>query len=70
MSKLSEWWKSWNSPKDVARQAVKFLRNKADVIAAWADRQTALPEPFESYDGPMVKKTILWLATLIERWLE
>jgi len=70
MSKLSKWWKSWNSPKDVARQVVKFLRRRADDIAAWADRQTTLPEPFESYDGPMVKKAVLGLAALIERWLE
>ena len=70
MSRLSNWWKGWNSRKDVLRQAAKVLRKEADAIAGWADEQAQLPEPFESYDGPMVRKLILGLAALIEKWIE
>lgn len=68
MSKLSKWWKGWNSPADVARQVAKYLRKEADHIAAWADRQVQLPEPFEDYDESAVRQAILGLAALIEKW--
>ena len=70
MSKLSKFWKSWNSPKDVLHQVAKALRKHADDIATWADRQMVLPEPFESYDGPMIRKAVLGVAAIIEKYTE
>ena len=57
-------------PKDLWRWieplVIQGLRRHAKGIAAWIDRQSTLPEPFEGMDAALIEKAILAIADALE----